>query len=100
MFNWIFVEKFCSKVHVELVLGELTWKVLKYLLCLTVIVGLWCLLYTIDDVRCVRWCESYVVVIDQFCGKDLGKHKVATQDFTSAILIIFYAVSRRHFEFQ
>ena len=32
--------------------------------------GLLLLLYTIDDVRCVMWCERYVVVIDQFCGKD------------------------------
>ena len=39
--------------------------VLKYLLCLTVIVGLLLLLYTIDDVRRVMvWCESYV------CGCD------------------------------
>ena len=45
--------------------------VLEYLLCLTVIVGLLLLLlYTIDDVRCVMvWCESYVVVMDQFCEK-------------------------------
>ena len=46
--------------------------VLKYLLCLTVIVGLLLLLYTIDDVRRVMvWCESYVVVMGQFCGRDL-----------------------------
>jgi len=32
--------------------------------------GLLLLLYTIDDVRCVMWCESFVVVIDQFCGRD------------------------------
>ena len=60
--------------------------VLKYLLCLTVIVGLLLLLYTIDDARCVMvWCESYVVVMDQFCEIDFVSAKVTEQELQNPV---------------
>ena len=53
---------------------------------LTVIVGLLLLLYTIDDVRCVMvWCESYVVVMDQFCEKGFMSAKVTVQELQNPV---------------
>ena len=57
--------------------------VLKYLLCLTVIVGLLLLLYTIDDVRRVMvWCESYVCGCDEsILWKRFCEHDETLKDF-------------------
>ena len=57
--------------------------VLKYLLCLTVIVGLLLLLYTIDDVRRVMlWCESYVCGCDgSILWKRFGERDETLKDF-------------------
>ena len=57
--------------------------VLKYLLYVTVIVGLLLLLYTIDDVRRVMvWCESYVCGCDEsILWKRFCEHDETLKDF-------------------